>query len=82
MRRELNIWVVEEKCRGGNVEMVWAGREAGRIEGQGGKQGGKQVIKYVLISTIRGKFDKMKKMCYNKRGGIGIGIEGKISGGW
>ena len=51
MRRELNIWVVEEKCRGGNVEEVWAGREAGRIEGQGGKQ----VIKYVLISTIRGK---------------------------
>jgi hypothetical protein len=42
MSRELNIWVVEEKCRGENVgevwEEVWAGREAGRIEGQGGKQ--------------------------------------------
>ena len=38
MRRELNIWVVEEKCRGGIVEEMWAGGEAGRIEGQGGKQ--------------------------------------------
>ena len=45
MRRELNIWVVEEKCRGGNVEKVWAGREAGREAGRIERQGGKQVIK-------------------------------------
>ena len=46
MSRELNIWVVEEKCRGENVRgKMWAGREAGRIEGQGGKQERKQVIK-------------------------------------
>ena len=38
MRRELNIWVVEEKCRVRNVGKVWAGKEAGRIEGQGRKQ--------------------------------------------
>lgn len=38
MSRELNIWVVEEKCRGENVgrcgKEVWGGR----IEGQGGWQ--------------------------------------------
>jgi hypothetical protein len=39
MSRELNIWVVEEKCRGENVGKVWEGsvgwqnRRAGRKAG-------------------------------------------------